>query len=147
MNSRLSPVPPLLRSAKPIHPLGLMICCGAATVVAAVLFFFNPARTSFYPICQFKALTGLDCPGCGSLRALHQLLHGNVVAAFRLNALLVSALPFAALFGGRAVLNAISGRPPFTRIHPAWLWAGCALVVAFGIVRNLHLSWLSWMAS
>lgn len=143
MNAGLPTVPPLLQSAKPNRPVGLMICCGAAAVATAVLFFFNPARTSFYPICQFKALTGLDCPGCGSLRALHQLLHGNVVAAFRLNALLVSALPFAAWFGGRAVMKAIRGQPPFTKIHPAWLWAGCALLVAFGIVRNLHLSWMA----
>jgi hypothetical protein len=37
------------------------------------LFLFNPATTSFYPACPFFWATGCYCPGCGSLRALHQL--------------------------------------------------------------------------
>jgi hypothetical protein len=140
-------IPPLLGSARPARPAGLIIGACLASFAAVVLFLFNPAQTSIYPVCQFKAWTGLDCPGCGSLRALHQLLHGNLLVAFRFNALLVSALPFAAWFGVRAVLNAINGRPTFPRIRPVWLWSVCALLFAFGIVRNLHLSWLSWMAS
>ena len=39
-------------------------------------------------------LTGLACPGCGSLRALHQLTHGHFGEALRLNPMLVMALPF-----------------------------------------------------
>jgi hypothetical protein len=127
-------------------PVGLMIGVALAGCTTMVLFLFNPAQTSIYPVCQFKALTGLDCPGCGSLRALHQMLHGNLVAAFRFNALMVSALPIAVWFGVRAILNATGGRAPFPKVHPAWIWAGCSLIVAFGIIRDLHFSWLSWMA-
>ena len=47
-----------------------------------VVYFFDPRNPGPYPICPFFGLTGCYCPGCGTLRALHQLLHGNPVAAF-----------------------------------------------------------------
>jgi hypothetical protein len=61
-----------------------------------LLFFFDPATTPFYPPCLFKTVLGAQCPGCGSLRAAHQLLHGNFAAAWALNRPLLIALPLAA---------------------------------------------------
>jgi O-antigen ligase len=62
-----------------------------------VLYFFPPAETRFYPRCIFHAVTGLECPGCGSLRAAHSVLHGDFAMAFRLNPLLFILLPLAGL--------------------------------------------------
>src|SRR5262245_53996639 len=78
--------------------VALTIATALLCVLAAftVLFFFEPGRYSFYPRCLFPQATGLLCPGCGSLRATHQLLHGHVAEAFRLNALLVLAVPVTA---------------------------------------------------
>lgn len=64
-------------------------------VIAAVLFFHDPATAGFYPPCLFKTVLGMGCPGCGSLRAVHQLLHGNVAAAWGLNRLIFIAAPLA----------------------------------------------------
>src|ERR1041385_6710646 len=63
-------------------------------LVAAILILyeFDPAE-GHYPVCPFHYLTGLHCPGCGTLRALHQLLHGNVAAALSLNLLSTIAIP------------------------------------------------------
>lgn len=41
-------------------------------------------------------LTGYLCPGCGSQRAIHALLHCDVAAAFCVNPYLVLMLPLAA---------------------------------------------------
>ena len=63
---------------------------GAA--VAAVLmvhFLFNPSHYGFYPRCILYRMTGIYCPGCGALRASHQLIHGHFLTALRCNALLV----------------------------------------------------------
>lgn len=77
-----------------------LACAGIAGVAGiAVLFFFDPATTSFYPPCLFKTLLGMQCPGCGSLRAAHALLHGNISQAWALNKPLLVALPLAALAG------------------------------------------------
>ena len=77
---------------------GLTAALAAET---AVLFFFDPARYAIYPVCPWHALTGWDCPGCGTLRALHQLTHGNLAAAWRLNPLTVALLPVGLWIGLR----------------------------------------------
>lgn len=64
----------------------------------AVLYYrFDPARHSFFPACPFRWLTGYACAGCGSQRAVHQLLHGHLANAWHLNPLLVLMLPYLVL--------------------------------------------------
>jgi len=77
---------------------------GAAAIFAAALFFFDPATHGFYPPCLFKTIFGRQCPGCGSLRAMHQLLHGNLAAAWALNKPIVVGLPLAAVAGAVNIL-------------------------------------------
>src|SRR5688572_33212988 len=63
-------------------------------VAGVLLFVLEPGRSVFLPGCPFRALTGFTCPGCGTTRGLHQLLHGNLGTAFEHNPLLVLSLPF-----------------------------------------------------
>ena len=78
----------------------MLLCAGAASLAAlagiAVLFLFDPATEGFYPPCLFRTVFGAQCPGCGSLRAAHQLLHGNLQQAWALNKPLIIGLPLAA---------------------------------------------------
>jgi hypothetical protein len=110
-----------------------------------VLYAFEPAQSGFYPFCIFHLATGLLCPGCGSLRAVHQLLHGNVAAAFRFNALLVSSLPLVGISLARFVFLKAGHRPSAFVLKPLWLWAGLVVLVCFGVLRNLHVPGLAWM--
>ena len=48
---------------------------------ATFLYVIDPEETRLIPACPFLSLTGLLCPGCGSARALHALLHGELAAA------------------------------------------------------------------
>lgn len=59
----------------------------------SLLIYFDPADY-FFPRCPFLTLTGYRCPGCGSQRALHQLLHLNIKGAFQYNPFLVLILPY-----------------------------------------------------
>jgi hypothetical protein len=71
----------------------------AAAVAGAgflYLYFVDPLTSPFAPPCLFTAVFGVRCPGCGSLRALHALAHGNLEAALAFNAPFVIALPVAA---------------------------------------------------
>lgn len=75
----------------------------ASSVVAAagalgVLYFVNPGTSTLFPPCPFLAFTGCYCPGCGSLRALHQITRGHLATALGLNPLLVLSLPFVGYF-------------------------------------------------
>jgi Protein of unknown function (DUF2752) len=113
---------------------------------AAVLYFFNPAQFGFYPTCMFYKTTGLLCPGCGTLRATHQLLHGHVEAAFRFNALIVSSLPLVAWGCVRAARNRAANQPALAWIRPAWLWLGLVILLLFAILRNLPGASHYWLA-
>lgn len=110
----------------------------AAGVLAAclLLYFFNPEQVPIYPQCPFRKWTGLDCPGCGGLRAMHQLLHGNVMAALRLNAFVVLLIPVAAGFAVKLAWHRWRGisRPAANGI--GWWIFGASLAV-FSLWRNL----------
>jgi len=112
----------------------------------AVLYLFNPAQFGFYPTCLFYKTTGLLCLGCGTLRAMHQLLHGHIAAAFRFNALVVSSLPVVAWGCLRAARDAAANKPALAWIRPVWFWIGLAVLIAFGILRNLPGASHYWLA-
>ena len=72
----------------------IIVLLSVVLVTALVVYFlFDPATTPF-PRCPFLMLTGWQCPGCGSQRAIHSLLHLDIVAAWRYNALLVLSIPY-----------------------------------------------------
>lgn len=70
----------------------LLIVGGIALLLVYALV--DPATTVWAPKCPFKLLTGLDCPGCGSQRAIHALLTGDLAAAWHAHPILVVALPY-----------------------------------------------------
>src|SRR5207248_2682290 len=111
------------------------IALGAAGVL--LYFIFDPAKVSIFPPCVFHEITGLDCPGCGAQRALHQLLHGNIIAALRLNAMFVLSLPIWALYGPRFFLRATKGQP--TNLNVRWMWIYFTAWLVFGVLRDLPL--------
>ena len=117
--------------------LPVFITLAALAVVATMLAFFDPASAGFFPPCPFHALTGLDCPGCGSLRGLHQLLRGHPVAAFELNPLMVLALPFEVYALASGLIRQHTGRSlPRVVVPPACIWALLAAILLFWVFRN-----------
>lgn len=110
----------------------------------AVLFLFDPSQYAFYPICYFRAVSGWNCPGCGATRAMHQLLHGNLVEAAHANLLLVAALPLTAWHGVRRARGWWVRQPLSFHIAPVWLWTLLAIAAVFTVIRNLPgFEWLS----
>jgi hypothetical protein len=104
---------------------------------ATYLFFFEPGKTGFFPICPFRALTGFTCPGCGSTRGLHRLLHGDVVSAFELNPLLILSLPFL-LYALLRYTNAAIREKPLkgNQLNAKYIWLLFGVIMFFWIYRN-----------
>ena len=101
------------------------------------LFVFEPGRTGFFPVCIFRLLTGFTCPGCGSTRAMHQLLHGHVLAAFMLNPLFLMAIPFLLFALLRYSVVVMRGGVPRQNSLPAsYIYALFFVVLSFWIFRN-----------
>jgi hypothetical protein len=117
---------------------GLIAMLAASTAALVVLRVFDPATSGAFPPCPLHFLTGWYCPGCGSLRAFHQLLHGHFGAAFALNPLAVLALPFLGYGGASYAAWVLRGRYLPRLFLPAWTIRTVAVgIVAFGIVRNI----------
>lgn len=114
---------------------------------ALVYYHFNPAVVSFFPACLFRKLTGYHCPGCGTQRALHQLLHGNFREAFRYNALFVLALPYVSLGFVLDVRNHFRGGVmPAAYRRVEVIYAILAALFLFWFLRNIPLEPFSWLA-
>ena|SRR5215813_5250707 len=107
--------------------------------VATYLFLIDPAGGVGYPSCPFRMLTGLQCPGCGSSRALHQLMHGHPVSAFELNPLLVVLLPLIAFALLSVSRSLIDDKRKDVHIPPPVGWAVLGIVISFWIFRNTSL--------
>jgi hypothetical protein len=130
-------IPPRYGESQPRSVGWLILSLAAIAAGAAVLYFFNPVQSGFYPVCVFYKTTGLLCPGCGTLRATHELLHGHVEAAFRYNALFISSLPLVILGCAQAARCKAANKPALAWLESRLLWAGFAILVIFGILRNL----------
>jgi Protein of unknown function (DUF2752) len=119
----------------------------AGTAALVMLRVFDPATSGVFPPCPVRYLTGWYCPGCGSLRAMHQLLHGNLRAAWAMNPLTVILLPFLTYGLASHAWFEFRGRElPRTFIPAIWIRALFAIIVLFGIARNLPLYPLNLLA-
>lgn len=118
---------------------------GAAAATSAIFLLATqtPGESLLLPPCMFHATTGLFCPGCGITRAMHALMHGDLIKAWEMNPLSLIGLTAFAL----ALVDRLFGRPPWwnkgrMRLHDARAWA--LIVIAFVIGRNLP--WMPFSA-
>lgn len=118
--------------------LAAMFLLGGVAIV--LLRVFDPAASGVFPPCPVRYLTGLYCPGCGSLRAMHALLHGDIGRAWAMNPLMMVTLPFLT-YGlvSEALLELRGSRLPEVMLPASWIRAFCFVVVLYAVARNLPL--------
>ncbi|MDD4868428.1 MAG: DUF2752 domain-containing protein [Mycobacterium sp.] len=116
-----------------------LLVAASATLACSAIWVGDPTTPHGpLPVCPAKALLGVDCPGCGSMRMLYSLMHGDVLAAARFNALGVVAVvllvwAYATWTYGRAVGRRVRGWQ-----HRRWsAVVTLSLVLAWSVVRNI----------
>lgn len=111
---------------------------GIVILFAGLIYFlFNPADNILFPKCPFFVLTGLKCPGCGSQRAIHCLLHLEVIKALHFNTLLILTLPFAILL---LIAEFYRTTYPnfYIKVHKKkYIWIYFSVVILWWIIRNI----------
>ncbi len=116
-------------------PLALV---GAAI---ALLHRFPPDHYHFYPRCPVFTYLHLQCPGCGTTRALAALLQGHLHQALQQNALTTLLLPFALVYGALVYyrsLRASAGHPMrWPQLPTPALYALLVITAVFTLGRNL----------
>jgi uncharacterized protein DUF2752 len=118
----------------------------ALLAASVALHLRDPHRTGSWGFCPWLALTGTYCPGCGGLRAVNDLTHGDVVAAASSNLLFVGSLPFLAVWWGRRTVDGWRGvrRHVHERRALVVTYAVIGAAVVFWVVRNLPFAgWLT----
>jgi hypothetical protein len=108
-----------------------------ALIGAAAFFLWlvHPQDNHAIPQCLVLQTTGCYCPGCGSLRAIHHLLQGELARAWAMNPLTVLLLPGLLFLASADLL--FNRRDIAVRIRPFYLWLLIALFLLFGLLRNL----------
>ena len=120
------------------------VVAGLVVAATAYVYAVDPNAPGHYPVCPTYALAGIYCPGCGMLRATHDLAHGDLAGAMQRN-------PLAPLILGGLVaiwLGWVWSRWTGRRIEwrpgrwTPWIIAG--LFIAFTVARNIPgWTWLS----
>lgn len=100
----------------------------------SLYFLFNPSQFQFFPKCPFHEITGYYCPGCGSQRAIHDVLQLHILEAFSHNALMITTL-----FGGIAFFIADKKRFQHLIYHPKTPIIILVIVLLFWILRNIAI--------
>ncbi len=102
-----------------------------AATALFILFYIDPNVYPLFPRCPFLVATGLECPGCGSQRAMHQLLHLNIGGAFNQNPLLVVYLPYVVL---GLYLEYFGGNKRMPRVRKTLYGKRAAIVILISII-------------
>jgi hypothetical protein len=118
----------------------------ALLAASLALHVRDPHRSGSWGICPWLALTGTSCPGCGGLRAVNDLTHGDVVGAASSNLLLVGSLPLLAVWWTRRLVDGWRGvrRHVPERTTLLVTYGLLAAVVVFWVLRNLPFA--GWLA-
>lgn len=125
------------------HVRAPLLVAGGVAAATLALWLRDPHQHASWGLCPFKLLTGWDCPACGGLRAVNDLTHGQVLAAWHSNALFVSALPVLVSAWAWWFLRSVHGsrpdagrRRPGAGVQTALAVAGFAVILVFTIWRN-----------
>lgn len=109
----------------------------AVAAVFCLYYYSHDPTASPAPRCIFKILSGYDCPGCGSQRAFHSLMHGDIADAWGYNPFVFFAVPTAIFYiiveNGRELWPHLHARV----VHPAIITAILLSIIAWWILRNL----------
>jgi uncharacterized protein DUF2752 len=116
----------------------LVVAASAACVCAAVWVGDPTTPGGPLPVCPTKALLGIDCPGCGSMRMLYSLMHGDLLAATKFNAVALAAVVLLVWAYLVWTYGRVVGRRIRSWQHHRWSAAvTLSLVVAWFVVRNI----------
>jgi hypothetical protein len=124
---------------------GPVLVAAAGLSSAAILYLRDPHDEGAYGLCPFLALTGHPCPGCGGLRAVNDLTHGDIVGAVSSNVLAVALVGVVGMLWLIWTIGRWQGSDrPMMRVSDRTGIVALAVVLIFGVVRITP--WGSWLA-
>lgn len=106
--------------------------------ILPLYFLYDPSVPGVFPACPFLSITGLYCTGCGSQRALHDLLHLDLLGALKHNLLFLPAIGFAGYHLFTKILGKISSQQYMSPVYHTYAPRIILIVVVvFTVLRNI----------
>ncbi|PTM05190.1 MAG: DUF2752 domain-containing protein [Bacteroidetes bacterium] len=108
--------------------------------ILALYFYWSPSDSYLFPKCPLYSITGIYCPGCGSQRATHQILNGNIIEGIRHN-YLIALLVIVLLYQGFVyTMNDLLNKNIPNVLHKSKVTFGILItILLFWILRNINL--------
>ena len=85
-------------------------------------------------LCPIKAITGLECPGCGITRMFVALFHGNIYQAFRYNPLVFIELPIIFI-----LLVLYKFKKEYRKVINIIFIVLLIITIVYGVLRNIPM--------
>ncbi|WP_312556170.1 DUF2752 domain-containing protein [Empedobacter brevis] len=119
--------------------------CSILFLSGAFIYYFflnNPSeKGTVFLRCPSNLFFGINCPGCGSQRAIHHLLHFEFIEALQYNALLIIAFPFLMYITLIWLYNFIFEKEIRIKLFykNRFVWTLFFIVIVYGIIRNIPI--------
>ena len=119
----------------------LLLAVGILFLFSCAVFMYlnDPLTTKVYPPCVLKTVTGLNCAGCGTVRASYSLLHLEISEAFLKNPLFVLLIPVALYIMIGFTVNTWVGKrvipQAFNKV--GWVKALAVFLLVYSVLRNV----------
>lgn len=115
-----------------------LLVLGIGVFVYFIYSKINPVDAVWMPKCFSYTLFGIQCPGCGTQRALHSLFCGDFRAAFFFNPLLLLSVPYFLMV---VLLESKHIKQKFPRLHHLLLgeraiWILILVLFIYTVLRN-----------
>lgn len=123
-----------------------LLSLGFLLGLAVIVYIYHPSTPVRMIPCPFREITGLYCPGCGSIRAVTQIVRGNLQRAIQHNVFAVAFLPLLMWAILSNVKQVITGKGlPYPQLPSSAIWALLGLLILFAVLRNLPVAQLYFL--
>ena len=126
----------------------LLASCGLLGFLGLIKWH-DPRVDGNFPTCPWLCLTGTHCPGCGTMRALRNLMEFDLASAFSNNSLTVISIPlivYLLFYGVLGELGVRNKLPDARKIGSKYLLGFVLLILTFWISRNVPVHPFSLLA-
>ncbi len=138
----VQPAPPATRGRRMLAPAATI---GGLALATLALNLRDPHQHGSWGICPSAAM-GIYCPGCGGLRAVNDLTHGDVGAALSSNILVTLLIPVAVVLLSLWAVDRWRGHTrsvPWKRLRPIVV-SLVTVMFLFAVIRNTGSG--AWLA-